>query len=190
MSPLFNINFRREAFLQEVVRTRRRVIALGIWVAYFGVLGIVLGLYVLNCQSLARRAGLIERQAARMHGAGAANTDWELTSPQLHQVEQFAGSTRHWRDRLRRLGRVVPPNAQLTGLTVNPQNLSDETAQNMLVIEGELRTSGTLDRMQSVMGIITALHRDSVFAASYRSIKLASTRVGENGVADFEIECR
>ena len=190
MSPLFNINFRREAFLQEVVRTRRRVIALGVWVAYFGVLGILLGLYVLNCQSLGRRAGLIERQAARMHGAAAANTDWQLTSAQLGQVELFAGSTRHWRDRLKRLGRVVPPNAQITGLTVNPQNLSDETARNMLVIQGELHSSGTQDRMLSVMSIITALHADSVFAASYRSIKLANTRVGENGVADFEIECR
>jgi hypothetical protein len=40
------------------------------------------------------------------------------------------------------------------------------------------------------MSISAALHAYSVFAASYRSIKLSNTRVGENGVANFEIECR
>ena len=48
MSVLFTINFHREAYQRELARARRRVILLGVWVAYFGVIGVVMGLYGRN----------------------------------------------------------------------------------------------------------------------------------------------
>ena len=42
MNTIFSINFRREAFQRERARTRRRAVNLGLWVLYFGVLGVML----------------------------------------------------------------------------------------------------------------------------------------------------
>jgi len=73
VNPFFNINFRREAYLQEMAKARRRVIALGVWIAYFGLLGVLLGLYGLNCSSLARRtqADTIRAYSASRRSASA-----------------------------------------------------------------------------------------------------------------------
>ena len=192
MSPLFAINFRREAYLKEVARTRRRVIALGVWVSYFGAIGLMLGLYGLNCAALNRRVAILERQTERVRGAQGATLQWNVRPGELGQIESYVMNSRQWRDRLAHLSIILPPNARLKTLALNPQNLGNAADQNLLVISGELRATPGQDRMQGVMKIVSAVHDDSVFAASYRNIKLASTRVEEStdGTAEFVIECR
>lgn len=190
MTALFTINFRREAFLQEVSRRRRRVIALGVWVAYFGVLAVVIGLYGLNCVSLARRARMLERQTTLIRRANASTISTQLGPNELAQVESYVRSTRVWRDRLQRLGDLLPPEARIMTVGVNPQNQSDPASRNALVISGELRNTPGQDRMQGVMKLVSALRADSLFGRGYRNIKLSSTRVSEDGSAVFEIECR
>jgi hypothetical protein len=192
VSPLFTINFRREAYLRELARTRRRVVILGVWVTYFGALGLMLGLYGLNCASLTGRARQVERQAARLRSSQGASLEWKVQPAELAEVERFVLSPRKWHDRLTRLSAILPPNVRLTSLQVNPQNLSTMAEQNKLVIAGQLRPVAGQDRMQGVMRIITTLHDDSLFARSYRNIKLASTRISETpgAPAEFVIECR
>ena len=190
MTALFTINFRREAYLQEVARRRHRVAALAVWVAYFGVLVVLLGLYGLNCASLARRVHLLEHQTVQVRRMNRSQVATRLGSTELALVERYASSTRRWRDRLARLGDVLPADAHLTSLTVNPQNLSDAASQNSLVISGELNGTSVQDRMQGVMKIVSSLRSDSLFRAGYGNIKLSSTRVTEDGAAEFTIECR
>ena len=190
MNPLFTINFRREAYVQEVSRRRRRVVALGVWVAYFGVLAMLIGLYALNGASLARRSHLIERQTALIRNAKDSAIGAQVGAAELGQVETAARSTRQWRDRLVRLSTLLPPEARLTGLGVNPQNMSDPASRNALLISGEMHNAPGHDRMEGVMKIVATLRADSVFRAGYHNIKLASTRLTEEGSAEFEIECR
>jgi hypothetical protein len=190
MSTLFTINFRREAYLQEVARVRHRVISLGVWVTYFGMLAVLLGLYGLNCTSLAQRTRAIERQAARLRAADASHVPSQLRALDLDQIERTVLGVRRWRDRLQRLAEILPPNARITALTVNPQNLAGRVAQNALVVTGELRTPMAQDRMQAVMRIVTALRDDKAFADGYTTVRLSSTRVTEDGMAEFVIECR
>jgi hypothetical protein len=191
MNPLFTINFRRESSLREVARARRRVVVLGLWVSYFGVLAVVVGLYGLNCVSLEQRAGLIARQTARLRAAQGTHRDWTVGRTELAQVEQFAASPRRWRDRLTRIAALLPPGARLTLLAFNPDQAS-APADQKLVLSGELRVAPGQDRMQGVMQLVTALHRDSVLAAGYRNIRLASTQISEGTAtsAQFVIECR
>ena len=190
MSALFTINFRREAYLLEVSRRRRRLIALGVWVGYFGALMVLVGLYGLNGASLARRAFLIERQTMLIRHARDPALGSQLSAAELGQVEAAALSTRQWRDRLGRLGNLLPQEARLMGLTANPQNMSDDASKNALSLSGELHSAAGQDRMQGVMKIVSALGADSVFKGSYHDIRLASTRISENGVVQFEIDCR
>ena len=192
MNPLFSINFRREAYQRERARARRRVVMLGVWVAYFGLTGVIMGLYGLNCISLGRRVSLLERQAERMRRQQGAVADWTVHDRELAQIEQYVQNPRRWRDRLVRLSALLPPNVKLSSLAVNPRNLSQPSEQDKLVITGVVRPAAGQDRMQSVMHIVTTLHDDPVFAAGYQNIKLASTRVseGSDGGAEFVIECR
>jgi len=166
------------------------VIALGIWVAYFGVLLVLLGLYGLNGVSLARRSMLLERQTRLIRNAGATELGNQIAAGELSQVESYARSTRQWRDRLESLGGLFPAEARLTDLNVNPQNMSDPASRNALLISGELRGAPGQDRMQGVMHIVSAMRADSVFKNSYHNIRLSSTRMAEDGSADFQIECR
>lgn len=191
MTTLFHINFRREAYLRELARTRRRVVVIGIWVGYFGILAVLLGLYGLNCAELSRRVRLLERQSARISSSTGPQTEWNLKPGETARVERFLLNPRRWRDRLSRLATILPPNVRITSLHVNPSEGSTPTAENTLVITGEVRMGGE-DRMQSIMHVIQTLHRDSVFASSYRNIRLGSTRVsdGVEGSAQFTIECR
>lgn len=189
MSTLFTINFRREAYLKEVARTRRRVIALGVWVAYFGVFAVLLGLYGLNSFSLAQRTAVVERQAARLRGTTQPQLEWRLSPAQLAQLEHFASSTRDWRDRLWRLGVLLPPNSHVTTIAVNPMQQAD-AAGNTLLLTGLIKPTGAEDRMQSVMNLVAILKADSVFSSGFTSVKLSNTRVGEDGSAEFTIECR
>lgn len=190
MNTHFNINFRREAYVQEVSRRRRRIVALGVWVAYFGVLSMLIGLYALNGASLARRARLLERQTNYIRNAKESGVGLQLSASDLTQVETYARSTRQWRDRLERVGNLLPPEARLSALSVNPQNMSDAASRDELVFTGELHNAPGQDRMQGVMKIVAELRADSVLKRSYSNIKLASTRISEDGSAEFEIQCR
>ena len=190
MNALFTINFRREAYIQEVARRRRHVIALGAWVAYFGLIAIVLGLYGLNCSALAKRSAQLERQTTQIRRNGASPLTNQLEPGDLALVESYVSNPRRWRDRLARIGGLMPPEARLTGVAINPRNLSDAASQNVLMISGEIRNAPGSDRMQGVMKIVAALREDSTFRIGYQNIRLASTNVSEDGNANFEIECR
>jgi len=191
MSATFTINFRREAYEAALARARHRVVMLGVWVGYFGLIGVILGLYGLNCAALHRRLHLIERQAERLRREQGAGADWQLRATELALLEQYVANPRLWRDRLGRLGTILPANVRLTSVAVNPQNLATTTDQNRLVIQGLVRTTPGQDRTQDVLKVVGLLHGDSLFARGYQTIKLASTRVSESdNVAEFTIECR
>jgi len=186
---IFSINFRREAFQQEQARARRRVIRLGLWLAYFGALGVVMGLYGLNFASMATRTRSIERQVARLRQAQAGDAAWQPTASDAIQAQAALLNTRLWRERLIRLSEVLPAGARIHSLQFNPDNTSGSAAK--FIITGEIRSSGR-DRMQSVMGFVDALSRDSVFAAGFSAVRLATTRASVEGGdgAEFVVECR
>lgn len=192
MSPLFSINFRREAYLQEVTRTRRRAMSLGVWLTYFGVMALTLGLYGLNGVALMKRTSQIERQVARLKALQSTTGDARIEGAELATIDRYVGNPRNWRRRLGRLAEILPANARVRSLVINPQNLTNPADENMLVINGEIRLPAGEDRMRGVMALLTALHDDSLFAAGYGNIRLASTRIAEGagGVAQFTIECR
>lgn len=192
MSAPFTINFRREAFRREVAHARRRVILLGVWLSYFGVLAVVLGLYGLNCASLARRSAQIERQAARMRALQQGQQDWTVGPAELATAEQFHANPRRWRDKMVRLATLMPLNAIVQSVAVNPDNLQSVEEQQKLVITGEYRVPAGQDRMGGVVQLVNALHADSLFSAGYKNITLAQSRVseGSNAVVSFVIECR
>lgn len=192
MSTLFTINFRREAYKREVARTRRRVMLLGVWLAYFGVLAVVLGLYGLNCSSLIRRSSQLERQTARMRAIQSSHRDWTVGATELAAAEEFHANPGRWRDKLLRLAALLPPNAAIQSVAVNPDNLQGAQDQKKLVITGELKVPPGEDRMRGVVQFVSALHADSLFSRGYQNIRLASSRISEGSgpVAAFVIECR
>jgi Tfp pilus assembly protein PilN len=191
VSALFTINFRRETYLKEVARARRRVIALGVWVAYFGVLVIVLGLYGLNCVSLARRAAQLERHASRV-SQNDRREEWRVSPDALAEVERAVDNPIRWRNRLMRLSQLIPPNARLTSVAANPDNVSGIAEQNRLMISGEYKIAQGQDRMRGVVAMVGALRGDSLFSVGYQTIRLVTTRISESSgtVAEFTIECR
>lgn len=192
MSAPFTINFRREAFRRELAHARRRVVLLGVWLTYFGLLAVILGLYGLNCVSLARRSSQIDRQVARMGTLIKTHQDWTVGAGELAAAEQFYANPRRWRDRLARLAALLPMNAVIQSVAVNPDNLPGVEDQQKMVITGELRVPPGQDRMRGVVQLVNALHADSLFAAGYRNIGLAQSRVSETSppVVTFQIECR
>jgi len=192
VSTLFTINFRREAYQREVALARRRLALLGGWFAYFGVLTVVLGLYGLNCASLVRRSSQIERQAARMRAFQDTHRDWVVPASELATVEKFQANPGRWRDRMVRLAALLPSNAVIQSIAVNPDNLPSAQDQSKLVITGELKVPPGEDRMRGVVQLVAALHADTAFAAGYQNIRLASSRISEGSgpVASFVIECR
>jgi hypothetical protein len=191
MSALFTINFRRETYLKEVARARRRVIALGVWVAYFGVLILVVGLYGLNCVSLVRDARQLERHASRF-AQNDRRDDWKVSPAALSEVEYAVTNPIRWRNRLQRLSQLIPPGAKLTSLAANPDNMSGSAEANRLVISGEYRIAAGQDRMHGVVEMVGALRGDSLFSAGYQTIRLVTTKISESSgtVAEFTIECR
>jgi hypothetical protein len=192
VSALFTINFRREAYRRELARARRRVIKLGVWLAYFGALSVVLGLYGLNCISIAHRSSQIERQASRMRALQNSRQDWTVGAAELATAEQFHENPRRWRDKLVRLAALMPPNAVILSVVVNPDNLPTPQDQNKLIITGELKVPAGQDRMRGVVQLISALRADSVFVAGYQNIRPGPSRISEASgpVAAFVIECR
>lgn len=185
----FTINFRREAFVRERARARQRVLRLGLWLTYFGALGVVIGLYGLNCASMMSQTRTLERQTERLRQSQAGDQAWQPTAQDAAQAQAALLSTRVWRDRLARLSEILPPGARIQSLAFNPDNTSGAGAK--FVITGEIRSNGQ-DRMQSVMGFVNALSRDSVFTAGLGTVRLATTRASAAGgdEAEFVVECR
>ena len=169
MSPLYAINFRREAFVQQVKRQRERAVRLGLWVAYFGALAVVLGLYGLNCASMTQRTTMIERQVARLRQQNAGDANWRPRREDVQRVADAVRDARLWHARLTRLPVLLPANARLEAIQFNPDNLSG-AGNAKLVLTGELRAGGQ-DRMQAVMDLVSKLQRDSVFSAGYANIR-------------------
>ncbi|MFN8586239.1 MAG: hypothetical protein U0704_00420 [Candidatus Eisenbacteria bacterium] len=189
MSPLYAINFRREAFQQQVKRQRERAVRLGLWVLYFGALAVVLGLYGLNCAALDSRTRMIERQVARLRQQSAGDANWRPRREDVVRVADDVRDTRRWHARLVRLPGLLPANARLSSIQFNADNLSGAGSAK-LVLAGELRSGGQ-DRMQAVMDFVNVLQRDSVFAAGYTNVRLVTTRANANGDgAEFVVECR
>ncbi len=189
MNTVFAINFRREAFQREQARARRRAAVLGLWVLYFGALGVVLGLYGLNTSALGQRVRIVERQIERLRQRPAGEA-WRPGQAEASAIEQHLRDPRLWCDRLARLPLVLPANARVLSLELNPDNVSGN-ADVKLVITGELRAGAGQDRVQQVMGFVNRLSRDSVFAAGYRNVRLVSTRaLAEGSGAEFVVECR
>jgi Tfp pilus assembly protein PilN len=192
MSPVFTVNFRREAYQHELARTRRRAVAVGIWVAYFGVLALTLGLYGLNCASLTDRAHLLEKQSARLQASHDSVLSWKPGPAELAQVEFALANPRRWQVRLARLAAVLPSDAMLTSVSSNPEHQSAVADQERLLIVGTLRTTPGPDRMRGLMALVATLHADSLFSAQYRTIRLVESRLGgsADAPAEFRIECR
>lgn len=192
MSPVFTVNFRRESYRLELARTRRRAVAVGAWVAYFGVLAVVLGLYGLNCASLAQRARRIEARNARMQARPAPAAAWQPGPAELAQVERSLANPRHWQIRLARLAAVLPGDARLTSVSANPDDQAGGADQERLLLVGMLRPAPGRNPMQGIMALVAALRADSAFAAQYRTIRLAESRIGGGAKpqAEFRIECR
>jgi hypothetical protein len=190
VSPTFNINFRREMYEQQLARTRRRMLNVGVWLAYFGAMVVVLGLYGLNCASLAERARLLESQNKRMSTTGRPDV-WRPATAELALAERALANPQDWRLRLSRLATLLPPDVALTSVTGNPDNASSSAEQERMLVSGTLRTRSGQDRMQDIMALVAALRADSVFAGQYRSIRLVESRIGGPGApAEFRIECR
>jgi len=191
VSAIFAINFRREAYRQELARTRRRMASVSTWVAYFGVLVVVFGLYGLNCSSLAQRVRLLEAQLARARSSQEPLLTWKPGPAELAQVERTLANPRRWQLRLGRLAAVLPANARLTSVAANPDNQADEAGRQRLVLTGELKPVPGQDRMQGILQLVAALRADPGFAAQYRTIKLAESRIGgSEAPVEFRIECR
>jgi hypothetical protein len=189
MSTTFTINFRREVFQRERARARRRAVRLALWLAYFGALGVVLGLYALNTTSLARRTASLERQVERLRRQ-PSGSEWRPGEPEADLVARTLRDGSGWRDRLARLAELLPVNARLTEVQFNPDNASG-AATRKLVLTGELRPAGGEDRMQQVLAFVGTLSRDSLFASGYRNVRLVTTRASATGEsAEFVIECR
>ena len=190
-APVFTINFRREFYRRQLARARRRMMMLGVWLTYFGALAVVLGLYGLNCASLTRRIRHIERQAAQARAAQSLATASRIDETQLVDIQMVQASPGRWRDRLARLAELMPPNAAVTSVAVNPNNLTGAD-RNVLVIAGQLRGGG--DRTAAVVDLVSRLQADSAFATGYRNVRLISSRTATGtGVApttEFTIECR
>jgi hypothetical protein len=192
MTPVFHINFRREAYEREMVRSRARVIGLGVWLTYFGVIAVVSGLYGLNCVAVQRRTGLIERQTAALRAHRSDQVDWTRQRAEMALVQRGVDDSRAWSARLARVPGVLPNNVRLTSIEFNPASVSGGGDWDRLVVAGVLHAAPDQDRMRGVSELVRRFQRDSLLAAHYRNIRLATTRVSDpaGGNAEFVIECR
>lgn len=189
MSPVFEINFRREAFRRERAEARRRAIGLGVWLAYFGGLGVLLGLYGLNCSELVTRTRQLHRQITRQRALQVGGADWVAGPNEAAAVEPWVADAGRWRDLLGRLPRLLPEGARLTAIHYNPEDISG--GDRKLVLYGILHVDGRRDRMASVTDFVGVIAKDSLFAARFRSVRLVSTRTREVGDdAEFQVECK
>src|SRR5258708_16912150 len=109
MSTPFQINFRREAFRRERAEARRRAVGLGVWLAYFGTLAVLLGLYGLNCSVLGSRTQQLQRQVARQHVLNRGGAAWVPSGNDAPSLEPWVADAAPWPDPPRRLPRLLPP---------------------------------------------------------------------------------
>lgn len=190
MSPIFSINFRREVYQRELARARARVIMLGVWVAYFGVMAVILGLYGLNAAAYTRRTAMLERQAKRAQEQRGTTAEWTLGPEDIGALTQHARSLSLHRSVLQRLGQLLPPNVRLSRLGWNADNPSGAGGLK-LVLSGTLRPEGAQDRMREVVGLVSTLTADSTISGAFKNVKLASTNSAEGTDAvEFVIECQ
>ncbi len=192
MSTTFSINFRREAFQRERARSRARVISLGVWLSYFGALAVIFGLYGLNFAAVVQRTRMVERQSATQSATRDAEVDWSKQPAEMEQIQRAVVEPRRWRERLERLAAALPPNARLVSIEFNPGGVAGGQDWNRLVLSGVLRAEPNQDRMKGVAELVSSLRRDSLLAANFSSIRLASTRITETAGsgAEFIVECR
>ena len=189
MNTLFSINFRREAFRRERAEARRRAMGLGVWLAYFGAIAVLLGLYGLNCAQLDTRTRQLQRQVARQRAAHRGAAEWIATPAEAGAVEPWVSDMARWRDLLARLPRVLPPGARLSSVQFNPEEVTG--GERKLLLAGVLHGGGQRDRMAGVTDFAGVLAQDSLFAASFHSVRLVSTRSRDGGGdAEFQLECR
>ena len=76
-------------------------------------------------------------------------------------------------------------------MKLDPNNVAT-TGGPALVVVGQARRTAGQDRLKEVMELVSAMRRDSVFAADYPNVRLASTHFqSTSGAAtEFVIECR
>ena len=189
MSSPFQINFRREAFRRERAEARSRAIGLDMWLAYFGALAVLLGLYGLNYAELGSRTKQLHRQIARQRALHVGGADWVAGPNEAAAVEPWVADAGRWRDLLGRLPRLLPEGAQLTSVQYNPDDVSG--GDRRLEIYGVLRTGARRERMAGVTDFVSVLAKDSLFAANFRSVRLVSTRARDGGSdSEFQVECK
>lgn len=188
-SGLFLVNFRRDDFRRERANARRRAYGLGVRLAYFGVLALVMGLYGLNCSELRTRTRNLDRQLERQRALHLAGAPWKPAPTEATLAEPWVADLARWREVLARLPALLPEGARLTSLRWNPEGISG--GERRLVLAGVLRVDSRRDRMAGVTDFVAVVARDSVFASQFRSVRLLSTRSLEQSPdAEFELECR
>lgn len=189
MSGLFQVNFRREDFRRERTNARRRAYGLGVRLAYFGVLAVVLGLYALNYSELRTRTRGLDRQLARQRALHMAGAPWKPAPSEATLAEPWVANLARWREVLARLPALLPEGARLTSVRWNPEGISG--GERRLLLAGVLRVDSRRDRMAGVTDFVAVVARDSVFASQFKSVRLVSTRSLEQSPdAEFELECR
>ena len=179
MSPRFTINFRREALRREAAKARRRTLMLAGWLSYFGVLALLIGFYGLNWMSLVNRARQLERRTVAARALREHGGPWDGAQADVAEVERYTENPRRWRDRLVRLAGMLPPGVRLASLALDPNNVAT-TGGPALVVVGQARRTAGQDRLKEVMELVSAMRRDSVFAADYPNVRLASTLPGKH----------
>jgi Tfp pilus assembly protein PilN len=160
-----------------------------VWLAYFGTLAVMLGLYFLNFSELGSRTHQLQRQIARQRALNHGSAAWVPSGDEAAYVEPWVGDAGRWRDLLGRLPRLLPAGARLTSLQWNPDDASG--GDRKLLLMGVLRADPRHDRMAGVTDLVGVLARDSLFLTQFRSVRLLSTRTHEGSPdADFQLECK
>lgn len=192
MTPVFTINFRREAYQREVARSRARIVALGVWLSYFGALAVIFGLYGLNFAAVVQHTRMIERQAAAQRTTRSDDVDWSKQTAEIAQIERGITEPARWRNRLEHIAVALPANAKLTSIEFNPGGTVGGPDWYKLTLSGALRAEPNQDRMKGVADVVSRLRADSTIVANFHSIRLAATRITETSgnTAEFVIECR
>ena len=185
----FQINFRREAFRRERTEARRRAVGIGVWLTYFGVLAVLIGLYGLNCAALQTRTQQLERQLAHQRVLRQGGSEWVASGTDVAAVEPWVSDAGRWRDLLGALPRLLPDGARLTAIQFNPDGVTG--GERKLLLDGVLRTEPRLGGTAGVTDFVSTIAHDSLFASQFHSVRLVSTRAREGSPeAEFEVECR
>lgn len=191
MSTRFAINLRRESQRRDATRARRRTLMLAAWLSYFGALAVLVVCYGLNWKSLVNRAAQLERRTIAMRALLEHGGAWDGGPDDVAELERYTANPRRWRDGLVRLAEILPSGVRVTSVSADSGNAAT-TVGPLLVVNGEARWEAGKDHMQGVLELVSAIRRDSTFAAEYPNVRLASTRFQSTPAArtEFVIECR